>query len=194
MKHITPESLLGAGVTGLGQLIERERPHLRRFLECRINRKVASRLDASDVIQEVFVRAQRALPAYLADPAVPPLIWLRQLSVQVLSEVHRKQFRSVRSPFREENQFDDFLVVSLVNSTISLQSKLHTDELRSRILAKLAELNELDRQVLEMRHVDGYSLTEIAKMLDVNMEAIKKRYYRALKRFKDVIGPSADGV
>ncbi len=28
---------------------------------------------------------------------------------------------------------------------------------------KLAEMNEIDRQVLEMRHVDGYSLTEIAE-------------------------------
>ncbi len=182
------ESPLGQGITDLGQLFERERPHLRRFLECRINRKIASRLDASDVIQEIFVRAQRALPSYLAQPTVPPLIWLRQLSVQVLCEVHRKQFRSVRSPFREENQGDELLVLSLVQSTISMNSRLQKEELSSKILAKLDELNELDRQVLEMRHVDAYSLAEIAKLLDCNLEAVKKRYYRALKRFRDVIG------
>jgi len=42
------------GAAGLGQFFELERPHLRRFLERRINPKIASRLDASDVIQDVF--------------------------------------------------------------------------------------------------------------------------------------------
>jgi DNA-directed RNA polymerase specialized sigma24 family protein len=38
-----------------------------------------------------------------------------------------------------------------------------------------------------MRHVDGYSLAEISKLLDIGLETIKKRYYRALKRFKDLV-------
>ncbi len=181
---------LDAGVSGLGQLFERERAHLRRFLERRINRKLTSRLDASDVIQEVFFRAQQALPSYLSNPVIPPLIWLRHLSVQVLCEVHRKQFRGIRSPFREENQFDKFLVTSLSQSSISINSKVEKSELQSKIREKLVELNQIDREVLEMRHVDGYSLAEIAKMLEIQLETIKKRYYRALKRFKDLVEKS----
>lgn len=177
-------------LTGLGQLFEHERAHLRRFLERRINRKLSSRLDASDVIQEVYFRAQSALPTYLSNPAVPPLIWLRHLSVQVLCEVHRKQFRGIRSPYREENQFDKFLVASLTHSSTSLASKLEKADLQSKIVAKLSDLNQIDREVLEMRHVDGYSLAEIAKLLDIQLETIKKRYYRALRRFKDLVGPS----
>jgi RNA polymerase sigma-70 factor (ECF subfamily) len=189
MTHIN-QIPLSAGVSGLGQLFEHERAHLRRFLERRINRKIASRLDASDVIQEVFFRAQQALPAYLSNPVIPPLIWLRHLSVQVLCEVHRKQFRGIRSPDREENQFDKLLVTSLSQSSMSISSKVEKLDLQAKIRAKLVELNQIDREVLEMRHVDGYSLAEIAKMLDIQLETIKKRYYRALKRFKDMLGES----
>ena len=84
--------LLETGAAGLGQLFEEERDHLRRFLQRRINGKLSSRIDASDVIQEVYLRAQAALPNYLSNPVVPPLTWLRHLSFQVLCEVHRKQF------------------------------------------------------------------------------------------------------
>lgn len=186
----TKEITLEKESIGLGQLFELERAHLRRFLERRINRKLASRLDASDVIQEVYFRAQSALPNYLANPAVPPLIWLRHLSLQVLCEVHRKQFRGIRNPYREENQFDSFLVASLTHSSVSLASKLDKEDLQSRIVTKLSDLSQIDREVLEMRHVDGYALSEIADLLGIQLETIKKRYYRALRRFKDLLGPS----
>jgi RNA polymerase sigma-70 factor, ECF subfamily len=187
MTQSIAEIPLDQGPTGLGRLFEHERAHLRSFLERRINRKLTSRLDASDVIQEVFVRAQSALPAYLSNPSLPPLIWLRHLSLQVLCEVHRKQFREARNPFREENHLDNFLVASLTHSTMSLTSKVEKSDLQSEILKKLGELNQIDREVLEMRHVDGYSLAEISKLLDIGLETIKKRYYRALKRFKDLV-------
>ncbi len=164
---------------------------MRKFLERRINRKLASRLDASDVIQEVFFRARQSLPGYVSDPALPPSIWLRHLSKQVLCEVHRKQFREIRSPYREENQLDKMLVLSLANSSISVSGKLETTDLQSKIRLKLLELNIIDREVLEMRHIDGYSLAEIATKLNMHFETIKKRYYRALKRLKELVEPPA---
>lgn len=186
------KKLLESGVDGLGLLFEQERAHLRRFLERRINRKLASRLDASDVIQEVFFRAQQALPSYLSNPALPPMIWLRHLSAQVLCEVHRKHFRGVRNPYREGNQAEQFLVLSLTSSSVSISSKMERTDIQSKVSQKLTELNEIDRQVLEMRHVDGCSLAEIAKILEIHYETIKKRYYRALKRFKDLIEEPSD--
>jgi RNA polymerase sigma-70 factor (subfamily 1) len=181
--------LLESGVSGLGQVFERERDHLRKFLERRINRRLSSRIDASDIIQEVFFRAQRALPGYLSNPVVPPLTWLRHLSVQVLCEVHRKHFRGVRNPYREGDQVDQFLVMSLTNSSMSIASKIEKDDLQVKIHAELAKLSDIDQEVLEMRHVDGYSLVEIASMLNMQVETIKKRYYRALNRLRAVLSP-----
>ncbi len=186
------KTLLDSGVAGLGQLLEQERAHLRKFLERRISRRLVSRIDASDVIQEVFLRAKQALPAYLSNPALPPLIWLRHLSAQVLCEVHRKHLRGVRNPYREGNEIDQLLVISLTSASVSTTNKIEQTDLQSKVIAKLNELNEIDREVLELRHVDGFSLTEIAKILEVQYETTKKRYYRALKRIKDLLAERED--
>ena len=175
--------------TWLAKLLENERASLRTYLERRINRKLAPRLDASDVIQEVFFRAQQAFTGYTASPDLPPVVWLRHLSKQVLCEIHRKQFRQIRSPFREENHLDDALVLSLAESSLSVHSRLEKVDLQSQIRNKLLELNAIDCEVLEWRHVDGHSLQEIAKILDMNVESVKKRYYRALKRLRDLLEP-----
>jgi RNA polymerase sigma factor (sigma-70 family) len=173
----------------LGSFFELHRANLRNFLERRINRKLTSRLDASDVIQEVFFRAQQSLAGYVSNPVVPPVVWLRHLSKQVLCEVHRKQFRTVRNPFREENQLDDVLVMSLTQSSVSIHSKIERMDLQTRIRDKLLELNVIDREVLEMRHIDGHSLSEIATTLNIHFETVKKRYYRALKKLRELIEP-----
>lgn len=176
-----------SGESGLGQMFEQEREHLRNFLQRRINRKLVSRIDSSDVIQEIFVRAQQALPAYLAKPVIPPMIWLRHLSVQVLSEVHRKQFRAMRTPYLETEQSNQSVVLSLSSSSMSIVSKVEKADLEESIRAKLHELDQIDREVLEMRHVDGCTFKEIASALDMKFETVKKRYYRAFQRFKGLV-------
>ena len=180
-------NLQSNGEEELGKLLEYQRQHLRRFVDCRINQKLVSRIDASDIIQEVYVRAYRGLKNYLASPVVPPLIWLRRLSKQILSEAHRKQFRTIRTPFQEQNDFDEQFIGHMIDSTDSVRTQVERLEVASRIHQLLSQLSEVDREVLEMRHMDGYSIREIANLLEINQEAIKKRYYRALDRFRDVL-------
>lgn len=175
------------GESELCKLLEAQRQHLRRFVDCRINQKLVSRIDASDIIQEVYVRAFRGLENYLASPGVPPLIWLRRLSKQILCEAHRKQFRGIRSPYQENSNFDDRFVGQMIDSNDSVRTELERKEVAAKIRELLAQLSEVDREVLEMRHMDGYSIREIAQLLELGQEAIKKRYYRALERFREIL-------
>lgn len=180
-------NLKSNGKEELGKLLEYQRQHLRRFVDCRINQRLVSRIDASDIIQEVYVRACRGLKNYLASPAVPPLIWLRKLSKQILSEAHRKQFRTMRTPYKEQNGFDEQFIGHMIDSSDSVRTQAERLEVTSRIHALLSQLNEVDREVLEMRHMEGYTIREIASLLEINQETIKKRYYRALDRFREVL-------
>ncbi len=111
----------------LCKLLEVQRTHLRKFVDCRINPKLVSRLDASDIIQEVYVRAYRGLENYLASPVVvPPLIWLRRLSKQILCEAHRKQFRTIRSPYQEQNDIEDQFIGHMIDSGESVRTEVET--------------------------------------------------------------------
>lgn len=179
--------LQSQGELGLGKLIENQRPHLRRFIRCRINAKLASRIDASDIIQEVYVRAYRGLNNYLNKPSVPPVVWIRQLSKQIICEIHRKNFRTVRSPFQEDDHFGERFLSQIIDSTESITSELHRKEMMEKIDRTLSSLSEIDREVIEMRHMEGYSMREIADLIGVQQETIKKRYYRALTRFREVL-------
>ena len=48
-------------------------------------------------------------------------------------------------------------------------------------------MTETDREILEMKHNEAYSFREIADLLDIKMDAAKKRYYRALDRFRSLM-------
>jgi hypothetical protein len=71
------EKLRAGDRQALATLFEQYRDRLRRMVERRLDARLRARLDASDVVQEAFLDVARDLDAYLADPKLPPLIWLR---------------------------------------------------------------------------------------------------------------------
>jgi RNA polymerase sigma-70 factor (ECF subfamily) len=54
----------------LNELIGRRRARLRRMVELRLDRRLQSRIDASDVIQEAYVEVVRRLGEYLSEPSL----------------------------------------------------------------------------------------------------------------------------
>src|SRR5262245_46199472 len=73
----------------LGEWFTRYRDRLRRLVQLRLDRRLQGRIDPSDVLQEAYLEAARALPAYLRDPAQPVFLWLRYLTGMKLQALHR---------------------------------------------------------------------------------------------------------
>ncbi|MFK7770064.1 MAG: RNA polymerase sigma factor [Mariniblastus sp.] len=181
------ERLREGGVDELSKQFMQLRPSIRTMIASRIHGKLLSRLDASDIVQETFIRASKMLQSYLANPTIHPTIWLRALSKQIMAETVRKQYRLKRSPEFEQHNFDsDHMAEVLSDSLESVGQKLQRVELVARIRDLLLQLPVTDREILEMRHTEVFSFQEIGDLLDINMEAAKKRYYRALDRFRSL--------
>ena len=51
----------------------------------------------------------------------------------------------------------------------------------------VAELAELDREILLMRNVEGLSQSEIAQVLELSHDAVRKRYGRALVKLQRLL-------
>lgn len=66
------------------------RDRLKRMVRLRLNRRLAGRVDDSDVLQEAFVEIARKLPEYAREPEMPPFLWMRHLTALKLAEVHRR--------------------------------------------------------------------------------------------------------
>ena len=73
----------------LGEFFGAHRERLRRMVQLRLDRRLQGRIDPDDVLQEAFVDAARRLAEYAADPAMPPFLWLRFLTMQRLQTLHR---------------------------------------------------------------------------------------------------------
>ena len=70
------------------------------------------------------------------------------------------------------------------------------NELQRRFRDALEALEPDDREVLMLRHFDGFSNGEAARALGLTDAAAGMRYLRALRRLRPLLGesPSLDGV
>ena len=80
----------------VNRLLEKHRESLRRMVGFRMDRKIANRVDASDVVQDVLIEANRRLRDYLADPKLPFHLWLRQLARDRVIDMHRRHRGAAR--------------------------------------------------------------------------------------------------
>lgn len=173
------------GVEELSQQFMQLRPSIRMMIASQIHGKLLSRLDASDIVQETFIRATRSLTSYLADPKIHPAIWLRLLSKQVMAEAVRTNYRQIRNLDMETVNFaDGHLSSVLADSQESVGKRMEKAEEIRMVNKLLTEISVTDREILNMRHAEGFSFQEIGDLLEISMEAAKKRYYRALDRFR----------
>jgi RNA polymerase sigma-70 factor (ECF subfamily) len=181
------------------RLLARHRARLRQMIAVRLDRRLFSRLDPSDVVQEALIDAYLKLPAYLRDQPLPFYPWLRQIAWDRLVELHRRHLHlQKRSVLRETGQGlplpDDSalqLADRLLGRGSSPSARAQRDEQRERVQAALARLTPRDREVLAMRYLEQLAMAEIAAVLGITEGATKVRHLRALQRFHELLGGHA---
>src|SRR6266446_3301029 len=89
-----------------GQLLERHRDRLRRMVAVRLDRRLAARVDPSDVVQEALAEAAGKLSHYLRERPLPFYPWLRRIAWERLVKLHRRHlYTGMRSVQREDAGF-----------------------------------------------------------------------------------------
>ncbi len=202
----TEELLLRAGREGspaYGDLLQRHRPRLRRMIASVLDRRLACRLDASDVVQETLADAGVRLPDYLRAPKVPYYPWLRRLALRRLVWSHRFHVRArKRSVARERRAGPDEgapttpdAIEALADTGTSPSGQAARDEERGRVREALAALTPTDREVLELRYIEGLSFAEVAQRLAIGLSAVKMRHLRSVERLSRLLDrPGRDGA
>jgi RNA polymerase sigma-70 factor (ECF subfamily) len=175
------------------QLLTRHRDRLKRMVLVRLDRRLAARVDPSDVVQEALVDAAGQLSDYLREQPVPFYPWLRRLAWEHLVRLHQRHLHaSKRSVRREEHwrlpdQSAMELAKQLLGSGTSPSRHLLREELRHRVRAALDELSDRDREMLVLRYLEGLSIRETAAVLGIREGAVKVRHLRALERLRCVL-------
>lgn len=177
------------------QLLVRHRDRLRRMVAVRMDRRLAARVDPSDIVQEALVEAVQKLDDYARDRPLPFYPWLRQFAWERLVKAHRRHIHAQRRgvgreetgdmPLPDESALD--LAERLVASGTSPSQQLTRQEQRERLREALTKLAPHDREVLVMRHLEQMETREIAAVLGIGENAVRNRQFRALLRLRAVL-------
>jgi len=181
--------------SAVNDLLERHRDSLRRMVQARLDRAVAGRVDASDVVQDVLLEAHGRLNDFIQNGSMPFHLWLRHLAKDRMIDVHRRHHAHRRSVDREQHvahaadvssAFDLFAQISAQALTPAAASI--RKEIEVRFLGALEQLDETDREILLMRHCEQLGNSEVAELLGLSQPAAGMRYLRALRRLRTVLG------
>jgi RNA polymerase sigma-70 factor (ECF subfamily) len=193
----------GGDQAGWGVLLTQHEERLRRMIAFRLDQRLQGRIDASDVIQEVYLEAFTHLADYVRDPAMPFFLWLRGIAGNKLRELHRHHLGThMRDAGREVSLYRGTLPET-TSAALAAQLLGHLTrpseaairaEVKIRLQEALNSMDALDREVLALRHFEQLTTAEAAQVLGIKEKAAGKRYLRALKRLKDMLASMPGGL
>lgn len=195
--------LRAAAPGALAALFNLYRDRLRRMIDLRIDPRLRSRLDASDILQEAYLDVSRDLDSYLADPKIRPFLWMRIHVGRRLAIAHRQHLGTRMRDAGLEISLNHHaipeassagLALMLIGRHTSPSQAAQRAERLMRVRDALNGLEPLDREILALRHFEQLSRAEAAAALGIDPETGAKRYFRALKRLKDVLATLPDGL
>ncbi|MEO1525360.1 MAG: sigma-70 family RNA polymerase sigma factor, partial [Planctomycetota bacterium] len=149
----------------------------------------------------IFLDAERRLRHYVEGDFPSFFLWLRLVAGQTLSKVHRTHLGTEsRNALRETSAGgknvwgNTSLCLSqrfIAHMTSPSQAAVR-EELIVEVRRALEGMNEIDREVLALRHFEELTNQEVAIELDIKPKAASIRYMRALERLRGVLNAMSE--
>lgn len=177
------------------------RGRLKRMVRLRLNPRLQRRVDESDVVQEAFLEAAQHFPDFAVRQPLPFYLWLRQITSHKLIDVHRRHLGAVCRDVRHELPLHNgsysaansvSLAAQLLGGLTSPSNAAVKAERRRILHEALDSMEEIDREVLALRHFEQLSNAETAQVLGIAESACSNRYVRALLRLKQILKQVTD--
>jgi len=187
----------GGDQQAVNRLMDRHREAVRRMVQLRLDHAVARRVDASDVVQDVMLEASQRLTDYLRNPGMPFHLWLRQLALDRIIDMHRRHRGAQRRSVDREQNFSGVgsdeqsaadLAALLRDAELTPAAAALRKELQTRFVAALQQMDEGDREIIVMRHFEHLGNSEAAEALGLSAPAAGMRYLRAIRRLRELLG------
>jgi RNA polymerase sigma-70 factor, ECF subfamily len=184
-----------AGVHSVPQSpdLNQYRGYLRALTQVELGRRLQSKVDPSDIVQQSLLEAHQDLAA-LKGRTEPELIaWLRTILARNLLNTVR-DFAAQKRDIRREQS----LIQQLNDSSVRLERFLAADqtspsqqvirgEEAAKLATALAQLPDDQRTAVILKHFHGRSLAQIAEQLDRSTLAVAGLLKRGLKKLRQLM-------
>ncbi len=180
----------------LAELFSIYRPRLWRMVNFRLHPRLHGRIDADDVLQDAWIMAVDRIGYFLRDASHSSFIWFRMIVQQTLVALHRRHLGAEkRNAARDvpvhggwqSDSTSSSMAFHLCDSLTSPSSAVNRADLAKQLDTILQGMNEIDREVLALRHFEELSNSEAARVLNMSEQATSGRYIRALGRLKEIL-------
>jgi RNA polymerase sigma-70 factor (ECF subfamily) len=194
-----PEQLIAMARTGdgqaLGRLLELYRNYLTLLARLQISRRLQSKVDATDLVQETFLKAHRRFGQFRGNGERELIGWLRQILLLNVANLVRHYYgtqgRNVRLECDLADEWDrssqawDGGLVAKQSSPSQRAVRREEAVLLADALAKLpADYAEL----IVLRHLQGLPFAEVARRMGRSLDSVEKLWVRALARLRRLLG------
>jgi RNA polymerase sigma-70 factor (ECF subfamily) len=199
----------GGDAQAWGALLARHQGRLERLAAFRLDPRLRGRVDAADVVQEVFIAATGRRAEFFQQSTQPLFLWLRWMVGNTLLELHRHhlgaQMRDARREMHPGRGPDGSAVSADENTRAALVARLTAGatgpmtaagraEVKARLDEALGRMDAADREVVALRHYEQLTSAEAAQVLGIQERAAAKRYLRALERLREILSDMPGGL
>ena len=194
---VIPEFLLAQARAGdgaaLGQLFELYRNYLRLIARPMIEGALKLKLDASDLVQETFLKAHRQFADFAGRDEPELMAWLRRILVRTLADqarYHRSRARNVRRQVSLEVLLEHAggAAQQALADSLPSPSSLAVRRERAVLLADALEKLPADyREVFVLRNIEHIPFNEIATRLGRSPGATRVLWTRAMQRLSQLL-------
>ncbi|HWR44921.1 RNA polymerase sigma factor [Sporomusa sp.] len=135
--------------------------------------------DAQEIAQDTFLRALAALPRYKETNATFKT-YLSRITLNLITDYYRKRGRAPQVvDITEYNE-------PIIDTNSRPEEAAVSAERREEVVRLLALLPDEQRQVIELRIIQGLAVADVARIMGKSGAAIKMLQQRALKKLKDL--------
>jgi len=153
------------------ELVRRHAPPTARFLAG----AGADGSEVDDLVQETFFRAFRALESWRGEAALRS--WILSIASNLLRDQYRRRKGRTVVPLEDHD----------LAATDDPAATLDASEAERLMIAGLAQLPRLQREVFLLRAQQGLDYGGIAQTLGTTPGAARVHYHHAVKRLKELV-------
>ena len=168
--------------------LERYRPYLLLLARVRLRHdpRLNGKLDASGVVNQTLLEACQGGEHFRGTTEAEEAAWLRQILARNLANAVRDLGRDKRDVARERSLEESAsrLDAWLAAEQSSPSARAERNEEAVRLAEALAALPEAQREVVVLRHCQGWSLAEISRHVGRSPSAVAGLLHRGLQQLR----------
>ena len=169
-----------------GDVLEPFRGYLQVLAELHLDRRLRGKLDPSDIVQQTMLRAYSTFEDLRSRDSEVLTAWLRRILASTLADAVRHYERDKRDIHLERSIEADLdrsasgFAAWLVADQTSPSRHLQRNEEMLRLVDALARLPDRMREVVVLKHCQGWTLQRIADHIGRSVPAVASLLRRAL--------------